>query len=129
MPDLVGDQGAAHLALEHFRYAGLLSALFAAGTVAYLGALWRLAPQQSFRASFALHTLFYLWQSNVAFVAVVALANGARLLPSAGDWMSGWYNAPLIVPAAAVLYASALLLCIVIILARGRSLPAQGADV
>jgi hypothetical protein len=128
MPDPVGDQGAAQLALEHFRYAGLLSALFAAGTVAYLGSLWRLAPRQAFRASFPLHTLFYLWQTNVAFVAVVALANGSRLLGPAGDWMSGWYNAPLLVPAAAVLYTCVLLLCMVIIVGRGRSVQAPGKD-
>jgi hypothetical protein len=100
----------AGLALEHLHFAGLLAALFAGVTVAYLVAFS--APRWTRSTAWLLHTLFLLWQSNVAFMAVVALHNASRLALASGETMAGWQLAPYRVPAAAILYAAVLALSV-----------------
>jgi hypothetical protein len=103
---------AAELALAHFRLAALLTLPFVAACLAYLAAFWEPLRMRSPVSAFLLHTLFLLWQSNVAFFAVVALASGARLLEPAAPYLDGWRWAPFMVPSAAFLYPAILLLCI-----------------
>ena len=111
---------AAELALAHFQLAVLLTLPFVLACLAYLAAFrdpLRTRPPVS---AFLLHTLFLLWQSNVSFFAVVALASGARLLEPAAPYLDGWRWAPLMVPSAMLLYPAILLLCIAVAWRRQR---------
>jgi hypothetical protein len=113
----------AALALEHFRFAGTLALAFAAVTVAYLCAAWQLAGRLGAALGFVLHTLFLGWQSNVAYLAVVALNAGQGCLERAPSMAEiGWSAAPWLVPGAAILYAAMLLLPVLFyaLLARER---------
>ena len=110
------------LAMAHLQFAGLLAGVFLLALIAYMTALRSWRPDLSRRTAFLLHTLYLLWQSNVAFVAVVALGNGARLAEQAGAVMDGWRLAPYLVPSAACLYAGVLMLSVIIATAR------RGAD-
>jgi hypothetical protein len=109
---LEGSPELASLAVEHLHFAGLLAALFAGVTVAYLAAFSAARPSRGVASAWLLHTLFLLWQSNVAFMAVVALHNASRLALAAGDVMTGWQLAPYRVPAAAILYTAILVLSV-----------------
>jgi hypothetical protein len=110
----------AALAIQHFSYAAILASLFAAVTVAYLVAMWRLAVEPGSGRNWLLHTLYGLWQSNIAFVAVVSLSIAVEQAEAAGAAMQGWSRAPLLVPSAAVLYTSVLVLSVLAIWLRGR---------
>jgi len=103
---------AAELAVAQFQLAALLTLPFVAVCLAYLAMFWDPLRVRSPVCAFLLHTLFLLWQSNVAFFAVVALASGARLLDHAAPYLDGWRWAPLMVPSAALLYPVILLLCV-----------------
>ena len=107
-----GNPELAGLAMEHLHFAGVLAALFAGVTVVYLVAFSTPRPSRSPASAWLLHTLFLLWQSNVAFLAVVAMHNAARLGLAAGETMAGWQLAPYRVPAAAILYAAVLVLSV-----------------
>ena len=102
------------LALRHFQFAGLLAFVFAVVTALYLAALWSQAGRLKGLPGFLVHTLFYGWQSNVAYLAVVTLHAGRRSLDLAlpEEPAASWAWAPWLVPGAAVLYAAVLLLCI-----------------
>lgn len=112
---------AAELALGHFQLAALLTLPFVAVCLAYLAVFWRPGSAGMSINAFLLHTLFLLWQSNVAFFAVVALASGVRLLEPARPWLAGWRWAPLVVPGAALLYPAILLLCVALVWCRQRA--------
>ena len=105
------DATMAMLAMEHLHFAALLASLFAAVTVAYLLAFAIMNPDRR-RGSFVLHTLFLLWQSNVAFVAVVTLFNASALIEQGGAAMSGWRLAPFMAPSAVLLYTAVLILSV-----------------
>lgn len=107
-----GNGQLASLAMEHLHFAGLLAALFAGVTVIYLAAFSAQRRPRSTASAWLLHTLFLLWQSNVAFMAVVALHNASRLVLASGEPMAGWQLAPYRVPAAAILYAAVLVLSV-----------------
>lgn len=111
---------AAELALAHFQLAVLLTLPFVIACLAYLAAFWDPLRVRSPVSAFLLHTLFLLWQSNIAFFAVVALASGARLLQPAAPYLDGWGWAPLMVPSAAFLYPAILLLCVAVAWRRRR---------
>jgi hypothetical protein len=111
----------ASLAVQHFTYAGMLSGLFALVAAVYLVAMWGVAGKLEKTTAFLIHTLFLLWQSNVAFVAVVCLAVGVHNQSLAGQAMELWNVAPLMVPASAILYALILALCLAIVWRRGSS--------
>jgi hypothetical protein len=102
------------LALRHFQFAGLLAIAFSFVTAIYLAALWSQAGRMKGLPGLLVHTLFYGWQSNVAYLAVVTLQAGRRSLDMAlpGEPAASWAWAPWLVPAAAVLYCAVLLLCI-----------------
>jgi hypothetical protein len=116
-----GNIDLALLAMEHLRFAGLLAGVFAGVTVAYLVAFSAATLALSRGRAWILHTLYLLWQSNVAFMAVVALSNGSRLMTESGALMAGWQSAPYRVPAAAMLYASILILSVAYAGLRGDS--------
>ncbi len=118
---VIGSYGHASLAVQHFLYAGLLSLLFAVVTAIYLLAMWRVAGTLDRITALLAHTLFLLWQSNVAFVAVVCLAVAVHNLDLAGEPMRYWHAAPLMVPASAALYASVLALALGLVWRRGRA--------
>lgn len=107
-----GSPELASLAMQHLHFAGLLAALFAGVTVVYLVAFSTPRPSSSMASAWLLHTLFLLWQSNVAFMAVVAMHNASRLALVSGEAMAGWQLAPYRVPAAAILYAAVLVLSV-----------------
>ena len=113
--------------VQHLQFAGLLAGLFAVVTLAYLAAVGRGLGSLPTAARAMLHTLFYLWQSNVAYLAVVTLRAGRISIAGAEPAAPalGWHAAPWMVPGAAVLYASVLLLCIAFAVARGRAAPAS----
>jgi len=103
----------ADLALQHFQFAGVLALNFALVTVVYLAALWRLTGRIGRVPALVLHTLFFGWQSNVAYLAVATLRAGRQCLEQAGpELTTAWSAAPWLVPGAAVLYTSVLLLCV-----------------
>jgi hypothetical protein len=111
----------AALALEHFRFAATLALVFAAVTVAYLFAAWQLAGRLAAVPAFVLHSMFLGWQSNVAYLAVVALHAGQGCLERAPSMAGvGWGAAPWLVPGAAVLYAAMLLLPLLFYVLRAR---------
>lgn len=112
---------AAALALAHFQIAALLTLPFVAVCLAYLAVFWRSGSVSSPVSAFLLHTLFLLWQGNLAFFAVVALASGARLLKPGAPYLDGWRLAPLMVPSASLLYAAILLLCVGVAWQRQRA--------
>jgi hypothetical protein len=110
------------LALQHLHFAGQLATLFAMVSIAYLVAAWQLAGRLGAGINFLLQTLFVGWQSNVAYLAVVSLLAARTALERAGDAITGlgWALAPLMVPGAAVLYATMLLLCLLFFILRAR---------
>lgn len=116
-----GNTDLAILAMEHVRFAGLLAGVFAGVTVAYLVAFSGARHALSRGRAWILHTLYVLWQSNVAFMAVVALFNGSQLMTASGALMAGWQAAPYRVPAAALLYASVLALSVAYAGLRGAA--------
>jgi len=118
----------ASLAIQHFSYAGLLACLFAAVTVVYLVAMWQLAGSLRSGMRFLLHTLYLLWQSNIAFVAVVGLSVAVEHAAAAGPLMQGWSRAPYIVPAAALLYTTIMILSLAVTVLRARSVKPGAAD-
>lgn len=116
-----GSADHAALALEHFHFAGDLAFVFAAVCTAYLFAAWQIAGRLSSAMSLVLHTLYLGWQSNVAYLAVVALSAGQGSLQRApGLAAMGWEAAPWMVPGAAVLYSAMLVLAPVFYWLRGR---------
>ena len=115
----------ASIAVQHFIYAGILSSLFALVTIVYLSLLWGVAGTLSKSMAFMIHTLYLLWQSNVAFVAVVCLAVGRHNQEQSGEALQLWNAAPMMVPSAALLYMTMLVLSMAIIWQRGRSHNAQ----
>lgn len=116
----------ASLAMQHFIYAGLLSCLFAVLSAVYLWAMWSLAGTLNNRIAWLIHSVFFLWQSNIAFVAVISLSVGVHNRQLAGESMRLWNAAPFIVPSSAILYTSVLLLCMAIVWLRGRSRAVSG---
>ena len=112
----------ADLALQHFQFAGLLALNFALVTALYLTAVWQLSGRLRGVSGFLVHTLFFGWQSNVAYLAVVTLHAGRQCLLLTGSAMppSAWAAAPWLVPGSAVLYGSVLALCIAFALAGSR---------
>jgi hypothetical protein len=111
----------AALAIQHLRYAATLAGLFAAVTAVYLLAMWRLAGTLSTGMNWLLHTLYGLWQSNIAFVAVVSLSVAVEQMSAAETAMQGWSRTPLLVPSAALLYTAVVALSVAAIWLRGRS--------
>jgi hypothetical protein len=109
---------AASLAIGHLQLVALLALAFALVTLAYLAAFLRPRADGQRRGDFLLHTLFCLWQSNVAYFAVAALISAARQLRAAGELMDGWAFAPLFVPSAALLYAATIVLAVAFALRR-----------
>jgi hypothetical protein len=111
---------AAMLAIEHFIYAGILAGVFAFVSVVYLLGMWRVAGRLGRWKGLIVHTLYLLWQSNIAFVAVVCLIVGVHNIGLAGESMSGWKFAPLMVPGAIVLYTAILILSVAFAWLHGR---------
>ena len=113
----------AAIALQQLRFAGLLALAFALVSVAYLWAWWQVAGRIPALRGWILNTLFFAWQSNVAYLAVVSLHAARLTLTAAGDatLLAGWAAAPWLVPGAAVLYAAMLLLCLAFAVAGGHS--------
>ena len=103
------------IAIEHFWSAGYFAALFSLMTVVYLLAVWKL-PSIGRRTQFLLHTIYLLWQSNVAFVAVVSLKVAQHNRVLAGSSLQPWEFAPLLVPAAALLYVAIMGLSVMLAL-------------
>lgn len=111
-----------NVALDHFQFAGLLALGFALITAIYLVAMWQVAGRLGSARNFVLQTLFLGWQSNVAFLAVVTLRSGrASIAAAGGDAALGWQAAPWLVPGAATLYSSVLVLCVVFAVQCGRA--------
>lgn len=112
----------AQLALSQLRFAGLLALLFAVVTLAYLGAALQVAGKLDRASAFLLHTLFLGWQSNVAYLAVVTLLGARRAMQQVPGMLEdiGWGLAPALVPGAAVLYGSMLLLSLLFYRAQAR---------
>lgn len=119
------DAVAAGAALQGFLFAGLLSAIFAGVCVAYLFALWPIAGRLSMAMGALIQTLFLLWQTNVAFVAVVALNAAKTNQEMAGANLAAWGKAPFIVPSAAILYSCTLVLCMAVVYLRGKETRAR----
>ena len=113
----------ATLAMAHFSFSAQLAALFAAVLLAYLLSMAYAGSKLSGRLDFMVHTLYLLWQSNIAFVAVVSLSVALDNQRAAGAAMAGWGRAPAILPAAAILYASCLALSVAIARYRRRARP------
>jgi hypothetical protein len=110
----------AMLAIQHFIYAGILAATFAVVTAIYLLAMWRVAGRLGLWKGLIVNTLYLLWQSNIAFVAVVSLTVGAHNLRSSGPSMDAWNYAPLMVPGAVILYSAILILSVLFAWLHGR---------
>lgn len=113
----------AMLAMAHFSLSVQLAALFAAVMLAYLLSMARAGSKLPGRLNVIVHTLYLLWQSNIAFVAVVSLSVALDNQQAAGAPMAGWARAPAILPAAAILYAVCLALSVAITRYRLRTLP------
>ncbi|GAB5415181.1 MAG: hypothetical protein Cons2KO_27840 [Congregibacter sp.] len=112
-------------ALDGFIFSALLSAMFAAVCIAYLVAMWPVTGRLTKRVGWMIHTLFLLWQSNVAFVAVVALNAAKTNQEMAGDMLLAWGKAPFIVPSAAILYTCTAILCVATLYSRGLEVSRQ----
>jgi len=108
----------ASLAVGQLQLAATLAFAFAVVTLAYLAAFHRRQPRGRLPGDLLLHTLFCLWQSNVAYFAVAALISGEAQLRAAGDLMDGWSFAPLFVPSAVLLYVSVIVLSVAYALQR-----------
>ena len=117
----------AMLAMAHFSFSLQLAALFAAVTVAYLLSMACAVPKLSGRLNIIVHTLYLLWQSNIAFVAVVSLSVALENQRAAGAAMAGWARAPAILPSAAILYAVCLVLSVAIVGYRLQARAEQAA--
>jgi hypothetical protein len=111
----------ASLAIGHLQLAAILALAFAVVTLAYLAAFARRPSRERLRGDLLLHTLFCLWQSNVAYFAVAALISAERQLGAAGELMGGWAFAPLFVPSAAILYTSVIVLSVIYTVQRGAA--------
>ena len=117
---MTGEAAHAALAISHLSFAAGLAALFAIVVMGYLLCMWRVAGQLTRGMNLLIHTLYLLWQSNIAFVAVVALSVAQDHRSAAGVYMEGWSRAPAMLPSAVLLYVLILGLSVAIIRLRAN---------
>lgn len=107
---MIGLANPGELLSGHLVFAALLSLTFALVTMAYLWVADRAAPRLTRTQMVLLHTLYLGWQTNVAFMSVIALHTVHRMLQQQPLLLdAGWRMAPWMPVSAAVLYASILI--------------------
>ncbi|GEM_PF-1413096 len=94
----------------HLIFAALLSLTFALVTVVYLWVADRAAARLTRTQMLLLHTLYLGWQTNVAFLSVIALHTVHSILQQQPLLLNaGWRMAPWMPASAAILYAAMLI--------------------
>lgn len=93
----------------HLVFAALLSLTFALVTMAYLYTAERAAKRSTRARMVLLNTLYLVWQTNVAYMAVMALRTAHGIVQQEPLLLdAGWRMAPWMPVSAAILYLSVL---------------------
>lgn len=111
---MIGLANPGDLLSGHLVFAALLSLTFALVTMTYLWVADRAAARLTRMQMVVLNTLYLGWQTNIAFMAVIALHTAHDILQQQPLLLdAGWRMAPWMPESAAILYTLMLLFSLV----------------